>query len=163
MSVQALEDTPRPLLWGNYNIFAYMPDLPGFSLKVLLYCLGHQEAGGRIVQNQKEIAEWLDVSRSLVQKSMKHLQLARILLKEGNGIYRLNPMVAAYPTPAESQQAIKGMDRSFRLDTDDFAERYERAVEEYEASLKVKAAARSAAVHELTDLAAHRRRKASQG
>ncbi|MDA5279943.1 replication/maintenance protein RepL [Streptomyces sp. Isolate_45] len=158
MSVHASDKAPQPILWGNYNIFAYIPDVPGFAAKVLFHCLSHQEWGGRIVQSQQEIADWLGVSRSLVQKGLHHLQLARILLREGNGVYRMNPMVAAFPTAAEADQAIRTMDRAYRLDTADFADRYERAVVEHEAAVKQKAAAR-ALPQAPADLAAHRQRK----
>ncbi|WP_330335634.1 helix-turn-helix domain-containing protein (plasmid) [Streptomyces sp. NBC_00536] len=146
------------LLWGSFNVFAYLPNVPGPALRLLVHLMGTQEAGGRIVQTQQVIADYLGVDRALVSRGLKHLELARLVVKEGQGIYRLNPMVAAFHTPAEAQTAFNAMKPEDYLDVPDFEERYQAAVADDELARKRKAAERKKTAP-VGDLTAHRRRR----
>ncbi|MCX4826421.1 helix-turn-helix domain-containing protein [Streptomyces sp. NBC_01142] len=152
-----------PELWTSPSAFAYVPSVPGPALRVMLFLLGVQEPGGRIVITQEDIASALGMKRSAVGLSLQHLQFARIVWKERQGVYQLNPQVAGFTTPAEAGVAIRQMDEAFYLDVEDFEERYQAAVEEHQEALKRKAAMRKMPAMPPTDLAAHRQRRSRQG
>ncbi|MER5890309.1 hypothetical protein ABT160_41325 [Streptomyces sp. NPDC001941] len=158
MTAQPAEER-APDLWTSPSAFAFVPSLPGPALRVMLFLLGAQEPGGRIVITQEGIASALGMKRSAVGLSLQHLQFARWVWKLGQGVYQLNPQVAGFRTPAESEEAVRQMDESFYLDVDDFEERYQAAVEEHQEVLKQKAARRKAPVLPPTDLVAHRQRR----
>ncbi|WP_225636717.1 hypothetical protein [Streptomyces solaniscabiei] len=162
MTAQAAEEH-APELWTSPSAFAYVPSVPGPALRVMLFLLGVQEPGGRIVITQEDIASALGMKRSAVGLSLQHLQFARIVWKERQGVYQLNPQVAGFTTPAEAETAIRQMDAAFYLDVEDFEERYQAAVEAHQAALKRKAAMRKMPANEPTDLAAHRQRRSRQG
>lgn len=152
-----------PELWTSPSAFAYVPSVPGPALRVMLFLLGVQEPGGRIVITQEDIASALGMKRSAVGLSLQHLQFARIVWKERQGVYQLNPQVAGFITPAEAEEAIRQMDEAFYLDVEDFEERYQAAVGEHQEALKRKAAVRKMPAMPPTDLAAHRQRRGRQG
>ncbi|MGW3929612.1 hypothetical protein ACWECC_16125 [Streptomyces microflavus] len=152
-----------PELWTSPSAFAYVPSVPGPALRVMLFLLGVQEPGGRIVITQEDIASALGMKRSAVGLSLQHLQFARIVWKERQGVYQLNPQVAGFTTPAEAGEAIRQMKEAFYLDVEDFEERYQAAVEEHQEALKRKAAVRKVPTMPPTDLAAHRQRRSGQG
>ncbi|WP_440581096.1 replication/maintenance protein RepL [Streptomyces sp. PT19] len=158
MTAQPAEEH-APELWTSPSAFAYVPSVPGPALRVMLFLLGVQEPGGRIVITQEHIASALGMKRSAVGLSLQHLQFARIVWKERQGVYQLNPQVAGFTTPAEAEDAIRQMDESFYLDVEDFEERYQAAVEEHQEALRQKAALRKAPVLPPTDLGAHRQRR----
>ncbi|MFD4933358.1 hypothetical protein [Streptomyces virginiae] len=128
MSAQPVEEAPPPLLWGSFNVFRYIPDVGGPALKVMRHLLGSQEAGGRIVQTQAAVADQLGMDRALCNKAFRTLELARIVKRETQGIYRLNPMLSGFPTPVEQTNAINEMLAEDYLDVPDFEERFEAAV-----------------------------------
>jgi hypothetical protein len=158
MTAQPLQET-APDLNASVNAFAFIPGIPGPALRVMVFLLGTQEPGGRIVIRQEDIAEALGMQRSAVGLALQHLQFARIAWKERSGVYRLNPQVAGFLTVAEADDAIRRMDEADYLDVDDFEERYQRAVQQHQEDLRRKAAQRSAAPGAPTDLATHRRRR----
>jgi hypothetical protein len=133
------DDAPRELVWGSMNAFAYIPTVPGPALRVLMYLVGSQEPGGRIVITQEKIAEDLAIHRSLAGTALQHLRFANVVTKPGNGVYQLNAMIAGYRTPVEALQAIGVMPDEDRLDHEDFEERYQRALHAHEAEKKRRA------------------------
>lgn len=156
MTAQPVEER-APELWASLNAFAFVPSVPGPALRVMLFLLGAQEPGGRIVITQESIAEALGMQRSAVGLALQHLQFARIVRRERQGVYQLNPQVAGFATPAEADEAIRGMDEADYLDVDDFEERYQRALVRHQEEVKRKAKERKAPPQPPTDLAAHRR------
>ncbi|MFI6277939.1 hypothetical protein [Streptomyces sp. NPDC050988] len=129
----------------------------------MLFLLGVQEPGGRIVITQEDIASALGMKRSAVGLSLQHLQFARIVWRERQGVYQLNPQVAGFTTPAAAEETIRRMDEAYYLDVDDFEERYQAAVEQHQEELRRKAAIRKMPPARPTDLAAHRQRRSRQG
>ncbi|MFJ4903724.1 hypothetical protein [Streptomyces sp. NPDC088727] len=81
--------------------------------------------------------------------------------KEGNGAYRLSPLIAGFRTPAEQLQAIGAMDDDDRFDHSDFQERYQQQIEAYEEEKLAKAAERQRRLEPPIDLAARRRTSVS--
>ncbi|GAA2639409.1 helix-turn-helix domain-containing protein [Streptomyces spororaveus] len=158
MSVQPAEQE-APLLWVSVPVFAWLPKLPGPALQVLFYLLGTQQQGGRIVATHKELGEWLGMDRAHVGRALKHLEFARLVRREKQGIYVLNPMLAGGLTPADSKNVIDAMDPEDRLDVDDFEDRYLERVRADEALKKQRAEERNASPRPPADLAAHRRRR----
>lgn len=77
--------------------------------------------------------------------------------KEGNGAYRLIPLIAGFRTPAEQLQAIGAMDDDDRFDHPHFQERYEQQIETYEQEKQAKAAERQKRLEPPIDLAARQR------
>jgi DNA-binding IclR family transcriptional regulator len=152
-----------PALWTSPNAFAFVPSVPGPALRVMLFVLGVQEPGGRIVITQKDIASALGMNRSAVGAGLQHLQFARIVWKEQQGVYKLNPQVAGFVTPADAAEAIRQMDPAFDLMVDDFEERYQAAVADHQEDVKRKAEKRKTSAMVPTDLAAHRQRRSRQG
>ncbi|WP_374778661.1 replication/maintenance protein RepL (plasmid) [Streptomyces sp. NBC_01310] len=156
MTAQPAEER-APELWASLSTFAFVPSVPGPALRVMLFLLGIQEPGGRLVITQESIAEALGMKRSAVGLALQHLQFARIVWKERQGVYQLNPQVAGFPTPAEADEAIRHMNEADYLDVEDFEDRYQTAVQRHQEELKRKAVERKAPPKPPTDLAAHRR------
>ncbi|MFE5712003.1 hypothetical protein ACFQ7J_14440 [Streptomyces sp. NPDC056501] len=133
---------PPELTCGSMNAFAYIPAMPGIAYRVLTKLVGIQEIGGRCVVTENELAELLDVHRSLVGRGLQSLSHARLVSRSAKGVYRLNPMVSGYRTVEDQLEAIGSMDPEDRLDIDDFQERYDEAVAQAENDRRMRAAAR---------------------
>ncbi|MFI8769446.1 hypothetical protein ACIGN6_31705 [Streptomyces sp. NPDC053792] len=133
---------PPELTFGSMNGFAYLPAMPGIAYRVLTKLVGIQEPGGRCLVTENELAEMLDVHRSMVGRGLHALGCARVVFRQAKGIYRLNPMVSGYRTVTEQLEAIAEMDPEDRLDVDDYQERYDEAVAEAEEVRRSRAAAR---------------------
>ncbi|MGA5418589.1 hypothetical protein [Streptomyces pseudogriseolus] len=158
MTAQPVEQQ-TPEVWGALSVFAYVPSVPGPALRVLLFLLGVQEPGGRIVIKQQDVAQALGMKRQAVGLSLQHLQFARMVSKVQSGVYVLHPQIAGFTTPAEQARAVAGLAPEDLLDVDDFEERYQQAVEAHQQELKRKAQERQQAPRPAADLAAHRRRR----
>ncbi|MGW1171353.1 hypothetical protein [Streptomyces sp. NPDC002550] len=66
-----------------------------------------------------------------VTSGLRELILARLVKKQRNGIYRINPMLADYERPTAARAAIDAIDPAGRLDDPHFVARYHQAVEDY--------------------------------
>ncbi|WNZ14877.1 hypothetical protein [Streptomyces sp. 11x1] len=160
MTAQPVEEhAPAPDLWVSPNVFAFVPSVPGPALRVLLFLLGAQEPGGRIVITQQAIADAVGLQRSAVGLALQHLQFARMVTMLQRGVYTLHPQIAAFSTPAEADEAVRRLGAEDYLDVDDFEERYQDTVAAHQEELKRKAEVRQAPPKPPTDLAAHRRRR----
>ncbi len=132
--------------------------MPPAAYPILLHLLGRQEPSGRCLVTQGTIAAEIGLTRPKVTRGLQHLAFARMVWKEGNGAYRLSPLIAGFRTPAEQLQAIEAMHDEDRFDHPDFQERYEQQIEQHEQEKRAKAAHRQKAVEPPIDLAARRRR-----
>ncbi|WP_077800627.1 hypothetical protein [Streptomyces sp. JHA26] len=119
---------PPELTYGTFNGFAYMPAMPGIAYRVLFRLLGIQEPGGRCLVTEEELAEALDVHRSMVGRGLQALILARLVFRQTKGVYLLNPMISGARSITEHLEAIGALDPADRLDVDDYQERYDAAV-----------------------------------
>ncbi|WP_042374884.1 hypothetical protein [Streptacidiphilus neutrinimicus] len=133
MTVAAAEHAPGHITWGSFNVFQYIPRMPGAALQVLYHLLGTQEPGGRCVWTQTALSDELGLERTQVSRGIQHLQFANLLSPVQRGIYQLNPMLSAYENPRDQLAAVKAMPREQRLDVPDFEERYQRRVAEHDA------------------------------
>ncbi|MCZ0983725.1 MarR family transcriptional regulator [Streptomyces diastatochromogenes] len=127
----------RGLLFATVNAEGVVAalDLPGPAYRTLFALRSRSEAGGRVEMGQKQIAVLLGLSRPSVTSGLRHLILARLVKKQHNGLYRINPMLAAYETPADARAAIDAMDPDDRMDDPDFVARYHQAVQDYQEQL----------------------------
>ncbi|MGW0885306.1 MarR family transcriptional regulator [Streptomyces sp. NPDC002671] len=105
------------------------------AYRILHALRSRSEPGGRIETGQAQIAALLGLSRPSVTSGLRDLILARLVKKERNGVYRINPMLAGYQHPAEAVAAIEQMNPLDRLDDPHFVTRYHQAVEEYREQL----------------------------
>ncbi|MFE3074247.1 hypothetical protein [Streptomyces sp. NPDC059247] len=154
----AMEHAAPEYVWTANNALVFTPrGMPPASYPVLIHLLGRQEPGGRCLATHGTIATEIGVTRSKVTRALQHLAFARMVWKEGNGVYRLSPLIAGFRTPAEQLQAIGAMDDDDRFDHPDFQERYEQQVEAYEEEKRAKAAERQRRLEPPIDLAARRR------
>ncbi|GDY70484.1 hypothetical protein SAV14893_098770 [Streptomyces avermitilis] len=145
-------------VWTANNALVFAPrGMPPASYPVLLHLLGRQEPGGRCLVTHGTLAAELGITRPKVTRALQHLGFARMVWKEGNGAYRLSPLIAGFRTPAEQLQAIGAMDDDDRFDHPDFQERYEQQIEAYEEEKQAKAAERQRRLEPPIDLAARRR------
>lgn len=145
--------------WTANNALVFTPrGMPPAAYPVLLHLLGRQEPGGRCLFTHGALAAEVDINRTQVTRGLQHLSFARMVLKEGNGVYRLNPMIAGFRSPAEQLQAIAAMDDDDRIDHHDFQERYEKRLAQYEKEKQAKALQRKRSAEPPIDLAARRRR-----
>ncbi len=133
MTAAAAEHAPAPITWGSFNVFQYIPRMPGAALQVLFHLLGTQEPGGRCVWTQTALSDDLGLERTQVSRAIQHLQFANLLTPVQRGIYQLNPMLSAYENPRDQRAAVKALSREQRLDVADFEERYQRRIAEHEA------------------------------
>lgn len=164
MTAQPVEEqTPAPERWSTPHALAFVPSVPGPSLRVLLFLLGVQEPGGRIVITQKGIADALGLARSVVGEGLQHLQFARMVTQQQRGVYVLHPQIAAFHTPAEHDQAVMQLDPDEYLTVDDFDDRYRQTVEAHQADLQRRKTAERRDVRPPTDLDARRRQRQRQG
>ncbi|MFF5161428.1 hypothetical protein ACFY3N_35540 [Streptomyces sp. NPDC000348] len=129
---------PPELTYGTFNGFAYMPAMPGIAYRVLFRLLGTQEPGGRCLVTEEELAEALDVHRSMVGRGLQALILAKLVFRQAKGIYFLNPMISGARSVTEHLEAIGTLDPADRLDVDDYQERYEASVAQAEQEKKEK-------------------------
>ncbi|MFC9164398.1 hypothetical protein ACFTZ8_26750 [Streptomyces fungicidicus] len=129
---------PPELTYGTFNGFAYMPAMPGIAYRVLFRLLGTQEPGGRCLVTEEELAEALDVHRSMVGRGLQALILAKLVFRQAKGIYVLNPMISGARSVTEHLEAIGTLDPADRLDVDDYQERYEASVAQAEQEKKEK-------------------------
>ncbi|MFF9221800.1 hypothetical protein [Streptomyces viridosporus] len=129
---------PPELTYGTFNGFAYMPAMPGIAYRVLFRLLGTQEPGGRCLVTEEELAEALDVHRSMVGRGLQALILAKLVFRQAKGIYFLNPMISGARSVTEHLEAIGALDPADRLDVDDYQERYDAAVAQAEQEKKEK-------------------------
>lgn len=136
---------PPELTYGTFNGFAYMPAMPGIAYRVLFRLLGTQEPGGRCLVTEEELAEALDVHRSMVGRGLQALILAKLVFRQAKGIYFLNPMISGARSVTEHLEAIGTLDPSDRLDVDDYQERYEASVAQAEREKKEKRLGRKTA------------------
>jgi hypothetical protein len=157
--VEVHESAPVDL-WGAFNVFAFVPSVPGPALRVVLFLMGVQEPGGRIVITQKAIAEALGLQRSAVGLALQHLQFARMVTKVQSGVYMLHPQIAGFSTPAEADDAVRQLKPDDYLDVEDFEERYQGAIAAHQEEVRRKAGERQVPPKPPTDLADHRRRRA---
>ncbi|MEU9943154.1 helix-turn-helix domain-containing protein [Streptomyces lavendulae] len=154
----AVESMVPEYVWTANNALAFTPrGMSPAAYPVLLHLLGRQEPGGRCVATQDVIAQHVGLSRSKVTRGLQHLGFALMVWKEGNGLYRLSPLIAGFRTPAEQLAAIGAMDDDDRFDHPDFQERYERRVAQYEKERQEKAARRQRPAEPPIDLASRRR------
>jgi hypothetical protein len=119
---------PPELMYGTFNGFAYMPAMPGIAYRVLFRLLGTQEPGGRCLVTEDDLADALEVHRSLVGRGLQALIHARLVFRQTKGVYLLNPMISGGRSITEHLEAIGSLDLDDRLDVDDYQERYDRAV-----------------------------------
>ncbi len=113
-------------------------DLLPAAYRVLLKLRAHSEPGGRIEIDQTTIAQMLGLSRAAVNAALRDLDLAQLVKKQRAGVYRLNPMLAAYHSPEDAVAAVRAMPRHERLNSPDFVERYREAVAAYQDQLAEK-------------------------
>ncbi|MER7764524.1 MarR family transcriptional regulator [Streptomyces sp. NPDC097619] len=152
----AVEHVAPEYVWTANNALVFTPrGMPPAAYPVLLHLLGRQEPGGRCLVTQGAIAAEIGITRSKVTRALQHLAFAGMVWKEGNGAYRLSPLIAGFRTPVEQLRAIEAMDDESRFDHADFQERYEAQIAQYELEKQQKAAQRKAV--EPIDLAARRR------
>lgn len=123
---------PPELTYGTFNGFAYMPAMPGIAYRVLFRLLGTQEPGGRCLVTEEELAEALDVHRSMVGRGLQALIHARLVFRQARGIYFLNPMISGGRSVTEHLEAIGTLGEDDRLDVDDYQQRYDEAVAQAE-------------------------------
>ncbi|MFB7031423.1 MULTISPECIES: hypothetical protein [unclassified Streptomyces] len=142
ITATSVSPEPPELTYGSLNGFAYLPAMPGIAYRVLTKVVGIQEPGGRCIITENELAEMLNVHRSLVGRGFQCLGYARLVFRQAKGVYRLNPMISGYRTVADQLAAINEMDPEDRLDIDDYQERYDQAVAEAEEERRRRAAAR---------------------
>ncbi|MBT2408788.1 MULTISPECIES: hypothetical protein [unclassified Streptomyces] len=139
----AAEHVAPEYVWTANNALVFAPrGMPPASYQVLLHLLGRQEPGGRCLVTHGTLAAEIGLTRSKVTRGLQHLGFARMVWKEGNGAYRLSPLIAGFRTPAEQLQAIGAMDDDDRFDHPGFQERYEAQIEAYEEEKQAKAAER---------------------
>ncbi|MYX26847.1 hypothetical protein GTY75_09220 [Streptomyces sp. SID8381] len=129
---------PPELTYGTFNGFAYMPAMPGIAYRVLFRLLGTQEPGGCCLVTEDELAEALDVHRSMVGRGLQALIHARLVFRHAKGVYLLNPMISGARSITEHLEAIGTLDPDDRLDVDDYQERYEASVRQAEEEKKAK-------------------------
>ncbi|MGC9499246.1 hypothetical protein [Streptomyces sp. WG7] len=129
---------PPELTYGTFNGFAYMPAMPGIAYRVLFRLIGTQEPGGRCLVTEEELAEALDVHRSMVGRGLQALILSKLVFRQAKGIYLLNPMISGARSVPEHLEAIGTLDPADRLDVDDYQERYDAAVAQAEKEKKEK-------------------------
>lgn len=154
----AVEHVAPEYVWSANNALVFTPrGMPPATYPVLLHLLGRQEPGGRSLVTHEILAAEIGLTRSKVTRGLQHLGFARMVWKEGNGAYRLSPLIAGFRTPAEQLQAIGAMDDDDRFDHPDFQERYEQQIEAYEEGKQAKAAERQRRLEPPIDLAARRR------
>ncbi|MGP4004447.1 hypothetical protein [Streptomyces sp. 8N706] len=149
-AVSVPDAQPRELVWGSFNALDYVPRMHSAAYPVLLHLLANQEPGGRCVCTHEELSEALGINRTLITRGMQHLGFASLIFRIKQGVYRLNPMIAGFRTPAEQLVAIKEMPREDRLDVPDFEERYQRRIREHDEEKKRRARGRKAPVTDLT-------------
>jgi hypothetical protein len=155
----AVEQPAPEYVWTANNALVFTPrGMPPAAYPVLLHLLGRQEPGGRCLVTHGTIAEELGITRPKVTRALQHLTFARMVWKEGNGAYRLSPLIAGFRTPAEQLQAIAAMDDDDRFDHSDFQERYEEQIAQYEQEKQQKAALRQRTIEPPIELAARRKR-----
>ncbi|GAB2628148.1 hypothetical protein GCM10027168_69820 [Streptomyces capparidis] len=106
-------------------------DLPQPAYRVLFALRSRSEPGGRVEMGQHQIADLVGLSRPSVTSALRELILARLVTKERNGVYRINPMLAGYTTPADVRAAVEAMNPADRLDDPHFVDRYHQAVTDY--------------------------------
>ncbi|MFF4796623.1 hypothetical protein ACFY2M_45120 [Streptomyces sp. NPDC001276] len=123
---------PPELTYGTFNGFAYMPAMPGIAYRVLFRLLGTQEPGGRCLVTEEELAEALDVHRSMAGRGLQALILAKLVFRQAKGVYFLNPMISGARSVPEHLEAIGTLEPEERLDVDDYQERYDAAVAQAE-------------------------------
>ncbi|MEU5092795.1 hypothetical protein [Streptomyces sp. NPDC021356] len=123
---------PPELTYGTFNGLAYMPAMPGIAYRVLFRLLGTQEPGGLCLVTEEELAEALDVHRSMVGRGLQALILAKLVFRQAKGVYLLNPMISGARSVTEHLEAIGRLDPADRLDVDDYQERYDAAVAQAE-------------------------------
>ncbi|MFJ4710141.1 hypothetical protein ACIP6I_35650 [Streptomyces anulatus] len=154
----AVEPVAPEYVWTANNALVFTPrGMPPAAYPVLVHLLGRQEPGGRCLVTHGAIASEIRVQRTKVTRALQHLAFARMVFKEGNGAYRLSPLIAGFRTPAEQLQAIGMMHDDDRFDHPDFQERYEQQIEAYEEEKQAKAAERQKRLEPPIDLAARRR------
>ncbi|MEU1932682.1 hypothetical protein ABZ516_35875 [Streptomyces sp. NPDC019826] len=159
MTTVAEYEPAHEYVWSANNSLAYTPrGMPPAAYPLLVHLLGRQEPGGRCLFTHDALAAEVEINRTQVTRGLQHLSFARMVLKEGNGVYRLNPMVAGFRTPTEQLQAIAAMDDDERIDHPDFQERYEKRLAQYEKEKEERALLRKRPVEPPIDLAARRRR-----
>lgn len=129
---------PQELTYGTFNGFAYMPAMPGIAYRVLFRLLGTQEPGGRCLVTEDDLADALDVHRSMVGRGLQALIHARLVSRQTKGVYLLNPMISGARSVTEHLEAIGTLDPDDRLDVDDYQQRYDGAVEQAELEKKAK-------------------------
>lgn len=125
------------------------------------------ETAGREVSSPRErgapartfpLADVLSVFPARAGVPLQHLGFAQMVWKEGNGVYRLSPLISGFRTPADQLAAIGTMDDDDRFDHPDFQERYERRVAQHEKERQEKAARRQRPAEPPIDLASRRKR-----
>ncbi|MEU4507765.1 hypothetical protein [Streptomyces sp. NPDC024089] len=154
----AVESMVPEYVWTANNALAFTPRMPPVAYPILVHLLGRQEPGGRCLVTQDTVAQFVGLSRSMASRGLQHLGFAQMVWKEGNGVYRLSPLIAGFRTPADQLAAIEAMDDDDRFDHPDFQERYERRVAQHEKERQEKAARRQRAVEPPIDLASRRKR-----
>ena len=112
-------------------------NLPVTAYRVLLVLRSRSEPGGRIDIGQDKIAEILGLSRPSVTSGLRELIHARLVKKQRNTVYRINPMLAGHESIADATAAINAMDPADRMDAPDFVARYQQAVEDYREQLAI--------------------------
>ncbi|MFJ7630839.1 hypothetical protein ACIQZN_30600 [Streptomyces sp. NPDC097595] len=154
----AVEPAAPEYVWTANNALVFAPrGMPPAAYPVLIHLLGRQEPGGRCLVTHGTIAAEIGITRSKVTRALQHLGFARMVWKEGNGAYRLSPLIAGFRTPAEQLQAIAAMNDDDRFDHPDFQERYEQQIETHEQEKQAKAAERQRRLEPPIDLATRRR------
>ena len=113
-------------------------DMPATAYRALLKMRALSEHGGRIEIEQSSLAQQLGISRPAVTAALRTLDLAQLVKKERNGVYRINAMLAGYATPADALEAVRAMPDEERLTDPDFVSRYHRAVDAYRDQLAEK-------------------------
>ncbi len=156
MTAQPVEQQ-TPEVWGALSVFAYVPSVPGPALRVLLFLLGVQEPGGRIVIKQQDVAQALGMKRQGGRP-----QPAAPAVRP-DGVQGPERRLRAAPADRRVHHTRRagpgrgGLAPEDLLDVDDFEERYQQAVEAHQQELKRKAQERQQAPRPAADLAAHRR------
>ncbi|GAA3981223.1 hypothetical protein GCM10022384_33030 [Streptomyces marokkonensis] len=85
---------PPELTYGTLNDFAYLPAMPGIAYRVLFRLLGTQEPGGRCLVTEDDLADAVEVHRSLVGRGLQALIHARLVFRQTKGVYLFNHMIS---------------------------------------------------------------------
>ncbi|WP_160050108.1 MULTISPECIES: MarR family transcriptional regulator [unclassified Nocardiopsis] len=84
--------------------------LTGAEYALLLVLNGKQNRGGLIEMTQGQLAERARLGRTDASRILKKFRSWGLVIKVGNGAYRINPRVAFYGTSEEQEAVLHELD-----------------------------------------------------